>query len=599
MRWIHRGETTEGESAREASREEARALAGRLGIHPLAAEILRSRGYGDADRAQLFLHGALGDLPDPFRLHGMELAVARLTRAIVRRERVVAYGDYDVDGVTATAQLVAFLRAVGADVGFYVPHRLREGYGLNPEAVARLAAEGARLIVTLDCGVSAISEVEQAAALGVDVVIVDHHRPSPQLPRAVAILNPQQPDCTFPDRQLCAAGVTFFLLMALRKRLREQGFFEGRPEPNLKAQLDLAALGTVADVVPLLGSNRLLVRAGLLEIARGRRPGLRALCEVAGLPPGRAVTAGQLGFKLAPRLNAAGRMDGAGRAVELLLTESPEEAMRLSRELEEENRRRRDVEALILAEALGQAEERLAAADAPRGLVLAAPGWHPGVVGIVASRVAERTGRPALLLAVEGESARGSGRSVPGFDLHAALGECSHLLARFGGHRAAAGLALPSRQIPALRQAFELHANARLAEAQVGPRCFVDASVSCGDLDERLALDLERLAPFGAGNPEPVFAAFGLSAQARLLPAKETGAEPHLKVRLEGGGAPLEAIGFGMGGKADLCRGKVDAAFHLALDDWKGRRRVQLELRSLRAAEETFAGGFASRSPGP
>ncbi len=579
MRWILPDRTVESEAAREA----APALARQLGIHPIAAELLCRRGHGDPGRAHGFLHGGLTDLPDPFLFQGMEAAVERLAGAIVRRERVVAYGDYDVDGVTATAQLVSFFRDVGGDVRWYVPHRLREGYGLNPEAVTRLAAEGARLIVTLDSGVSAISEIDQAAALGVDVVVVDHHQVSPELPRAVAILNPQQPGCAFPDKQLCAAGVTFFLLMALRKRLRERGFFVGRAEPNLRRLLDLAALGTVADVVPLVGANRLLVRAGLVELARGERPGLRALGEVAGLPPGRAVTAGQVGYKLAPRLNAAGRMDAAGRAVELLLTDDAGEAARIARELEDENRRRREVEARILEAALGQAEARLAA-EPPRGLVLAAEGWHPGVVGIVASRVAERTGRPTVLLAVEGEAARGSGRSVPGFDLHAALGTSRQLFTRFGGHRAAAGLSLPARDIPALREAFEREAAVRLGEDQVGPRCVVDAPVDWQELGEPLALDLERLAPFGAGNPEPVFAAFDLQAEARLLPAKEAGGEPHLKLRLEGRGSRLEAIGFGMGGQADLCQGKVDAAFHLGVDDWQGRRRVQLRLRSLRAA---------------
>ncbi|HUB09176.1 MAG TPA: DHH family phosphoesterase, partial [Myxococcales bacterium] len=368
MRWILPGRTAEGDAAREAARD----IATRLGIHPLAAELLCRRGHGDPDRAHEFLHGGLGDLPDPFRLHDMDKAVERLAGAVARRERIVAYGDYDVDGVTSTAQLVLFLRAIGADVGWYVPHRLREGYGLNREAVARLAAEGARLVVTLDSGVTAVSEVDQACALGVDVVIVDHHQVSPELPRAVAILNPQQPGCAFPDKQLCAAGVTFFLLMALRKRLREAGFFVGRAEPNLRGLLDLVALGTIADVVPLVGANRLLVRAGLLEIARGQRPGLRALGEVAGLAPARALTAGQVAFKLAPRLNAAGRMDGAGRAVDLLLTESADEAARIARDLDDENRRRRDVEAAILDAALAQTKDRLAAEAPPRGLVLAA-----------------------------------------------------------------------------------------------------------------------------------------------------------------------------------------------------------------------------------
>jgi single-stranded-DNA-specific exonuclease len=583
VRWVLSGRNGE----READLAATRALAERIGIHPLAAKLLCKRGYADADRATEFLSGDLTHLPDPFLLHDMEKAVERLALAIARHERIVAYGDYDVDGVTATAQLVTFLGALGADVHWYVPHRLNEGYGLNPAAVARLAADGARLIVTLDSGVTAVSEVEQAAALGVDVIIVDHHQVSPELPKAVAILNPQQPDCAFPDKHLCAAGVTFFLLLALRKRLREKGVFAGREEPNLKSYLDLVALGTVADVVPLVGANRLLVRAGLLELARGRRPGLRALCAVAGIPPGRAVTAGQLGYKLGPRINAAGRMNDAGRAVELMLTEDPNEADRIARELDQANLERRSVEGQILEGAMAQAEARLAA-DPPRGFVLAAEGWHPGVVGIVASRVAERTGRPAVLLAIEGDQARGSGRSVSGFDLHAALGANASLLERFGGHRAAAGLALRSENIPEFRRCFEAWAGEKLSADQVGPRCLVDEPVEASDLGEKLAADLERLAPFGAGNPEPVLAAYGLRAQARLLPSKEPGGESHLKLQL---GGSLDAIGFGMGNQAELCSGPVDAAFHLGVDEWQGRRRVQLRLRSLRVAQATEAGG--------
>ncbi len=575
VRWI----LGQGEAA-EA--EQAASLARAIGIHPVAARVLCRRGLARPEQVEAFLADDLAGLPDPFLLRDMDRAVERIAAAIARGEKIVAYGDYDVDGVSSTVQLVTLLRAAGAQIDWFVPHRLREGYGLNPEAIERLAAGGAKLIVSLDCGVGAVEEVDRAAALGVDVIVVDHHQLSPELPRAAAILNPLQPDCRFPEKRLCAAGVTFFLVMALRKRLREAGAFAGREEPNLRRMLDLVALGTVADVVPLLGANRTLVRAGLVEIARGARPGLRALAEVAGLPPSRAVTAGQVGFKLGPRINAAGRMDDAGRAVRLLLAETPEEAVRLARALDEENRSRREIEAAILREALAQAGERLAR-DPPRGLVLAAEGWHPGVVGIVASRVAERTGRPAILLAIEGEQAKGSGRSVAGFDIHGAIAQCGGLLDRFGGHRAAIGLALPARSIPEFRAAFEAASARGLSDEQVGPRCHVELPVAAGDLTERLALDLEKLAPFGAGNPEPVLAAFGLSGKARAMPAREEGSEPHLEVRFPGRTPP--AIGFGMGREAGLCDGPVDAAFHLEVDRWQGRSRLRLRLRALRAAQ--------------
>jgi single-stranded-DNA-specific exonuclease len=517
----------------------------------------------------------------------MDRAVARICEAVARRERIVAYGDYDVDGVTATVQLVDFLTSLGADVGWYIPHRLTEGYGLNPAAVERLAAQGTKLIVTLDCGVTAVAEVDRAAELGVDVVVVDHHRVSPELPRAVALLNPQQPDCQFPSKELCAAGVTFFLLVALRRRLREQGAFTGGVEPDLRPYLDLVALGTIADVVPLLGVNRLLVRAGLRQIGRTARPGLKALIDVAGLDRNQPIGAGQVGFRLAPRLNAAGRLDDAGRAVRLLLRDaSAEDAQSIAKELDEENRVRQQIEGEILSVALTEASGRMQGPHPPSALVMASPGWHPGVVGIVASRLVERTRRPTLLLAIDGEEARGSGRSIAGFDLHAALASCDELLTRYGGHRMAAGLTLPAKDVPALRERLERWAAERITAEQFEPQCRIDAQVTPGLLNEQLAEQLEQLAPFGAGNPEPMLAAFGLRGHARVLEAKQRGAEPHLKLQLpREGRAVLDAIGFGLGAQAPLCDGPIDAAFHLGLDQWQGQRRLQLRLRSLRAAE--------------
>ncbi len=561
---------------------DARPLARDLGLHPLVARILARRGLSSPEAARAFLEPGLGELPDPFLFRDMERAVQRIVRAVEEGEPVVAYGDYDVDGVSSAAQLVSFLRAVGARADWYVPHRLREGYGLNAEALERLRGQGAGLVVALDCGIGAVAEVDRAAALGLDVVVVDHHRPSPELPRAVAVLNPLQPDCAFPEKRLAAAGVTFFLLMALRRRLRERGRFgPARPEPNLRAFLDLVALGTVADVVPLLGVNRRLVREGLVELDRTRRPGIRALCDVAGLDPQLPLTAGQVGFRLAPRLNAAGRLDDAGLSVRLLLAEEWGDAVRLARELDRENEQRRALEASLTAEAMAQAEGRLASASPPKALVLSGEGWHPGVVGIVASRVVERTGRPALLLGLEGELARGSGRSLAGFDLHAAVAEAGDLLDRFGGHRMAVGLQLPRSKLPALRARLEAAAAERLSDELLGPSCHVDLPIDAAEIDERLAGDLGRLAPFGAGNPEPVFAAFGVRGKARLLAAKAEGAEPHLKVEL---GGRLTGIGFGLGRSLDLFSGPVDAAFHVALDEWRGRRQLQLRLRSVRAA---------------
>jgi single-stranded-DNA-specific exonuclease len=598
-------------------------LARALSLHPLAARVLVSRGLAEPGAAGRFLAPRLEDLPDPFSMKGMEAAVERVVRAVEAGEPVACYGDYDVDGVTSTTLLSGFLSAAGARVVTYVPHRLAEGYGLNSAAVGRLAADGVRLLVTLDCGITSVAEVEEArrlgvdvvvvdhhtvpvdlpaaverlaadgvkllvtldcgitaasevraaAALGVDAVVVDHHTVPVELPAAAAILNPHQPGCAYPTKDLAAVGVTFALLMALRRALRERGRFgPSRPEPNLREALDLVALGTVADVVPLVGANRILVRWGLETLARSRRAGVRALKRVAGIPDGAPVTAGQVGFRLGPRINAAGRLDDAGRGVRLLLTGDAAEAEALAAELDRENQARQEIERRILDEALEDATARVRAGA--RGLVLARDGWHAGVVGIVASRVAERFHRPSVLVAMAGDEGKGSGRSVDGFHLYDALAACAPHLARFGGHRHAAGVTVERARLDAFREAFEAHARERLADDDLVPRCRIDGWVAEGDVTDRAAEDLARLGPFGAGHPEPVFALRGAASRARTVGAEGA----HLKLAL----GRLDAIGFGMGDRLAACAGPLDAAFTIGFDEWDGARRLQLRLRDVR-----------------
>ena len=559
----------------QPSSDEALALAAALGCHPLVAQVLWRRGVRSPAEAQAFLQPTLAELPDPSLLKGIEPAVERLVRALETGERITAYGDYDVDGVTSTTLLVSFLRACGASVDHYVPHRLAEGYGLNLEAVARLAGRGTRLLVTLDCGVTAVAEVDQAIRLGVDVVVVDHHTTPAELPRAAAIINPWQPGCTYPTRHLCAVGVTFLLCTALRRRLREQGWFATRREPNLKSYLDLVAIGTVADVVPLTGVNRLLVRSGLEVLARSQRPGLRALKRVAGLPVEGPVTAGQIGFRLGPRINAAGRLDDAGRAVELLLSENPVEAEALAAELDAANAERQAIERAISEEALAQAQARPEA----RGLVLHGEGWHPGVVGIVASRIVEKTHKPTVVIGVDPETGlgKGSGRSIEAFHLYDALQACSEHLARFGGHKHAAGVTVERERIEAFAAAFERHAADMLSPEDLVPRCRIDGVLDPREIDAPLCEALETLAPFGAGNPEPVFSLRGVTARGRVV------GQNHLKLTLPE--APLvDAIGFGLGERLPDLAGRVDLAFTLGFDEYRGERRLQLKLRHLRAA---------------
>lgn len=560
--------------------EGAAELAASIGCHGIVAGILYRRGVRTAEEAQRFLHPRLADLPDPALLAGIGPAVERIAQAIDAGERITAYGDYDVDGVTSTTLLVSFLRACGADVDFYVPHRLGEGYGLNLDAVATLAARGTRLLVTLDCGVTAVAEVDEAIRLGVDVVVVDHHTTPAELPRAAAILNPWQPGCAYPTRHLCAVGVAFLLCAALRRRLREDGRFANRQEPNLKSFLDLVALGTIADVVPLTGANRLLVREGLEVLARSRRPGIRALKRVAGLPEEGAITAGQVGWRLGPRINAAGRLDDAGRAVELLLCEDPMRAERLARELDAANAERQSIEKQILDEALAQAEELGPA----MGLVLAREGWHPGVVGIVASRVVARLHRPAVVIGIDPETGvgKGSGRSVASFDLFGALSKCSEHFVRFGGHRQAAGVTIERGAIEAFRSAFAREAEAQLAGQDLAPVLAIDALVQPDALTEGLCEALTGLAPFGAGNPEPIFGMRGVRASGRVVGRSEK-SSGHLKLHVEG--APLvDAIGFGLADDLPLLANQVDLGFTLGFDEYRGVRRVQLGVKSVRSA---------------
>ncbi|HEY1418179.1 MAG TPA: single-stranded-DNA-specific exonuclease RecJ, partial [Myxococcaceae bacterium] len=483
------------------------------------------------------------------------------------------------DGVCSTALLSLFLDALGATPQTYIPHRIDEGYGLNIRAVERIAREGSRLLVSLDCGISSVAEVARARGLGMDVVIVDHHTVPETLPAATAVLNPHQPGCEYPTKALCAAGVAFNLVMALRRSLRTLGWFQTRREPPLKPLMDLVALATVCDVVPLTGANRILVRHGLDALGRADRPGVRALKEVAGLETEGSVSAGQVGFRLGPRINAAGRLDDASVGLQLLRTRNLSEARDLALRLDQANTERQSIERRMLEEAIAQAEER----EGARGLVLWAEGWHPGVVGIVAARVVERFHKPTLVIGVQGGVGKGSARSIEGFHLVEALSECAECLLRFGGHRHAAGVTLDAGRLLDFRRAFESVAARRLREEDLEPRCRVDAVVHPEELTERAVDALAVLGPFGAGNPEPTFVAEALQAQGRLLTAKHGGAA-HLKLVLPEAPA-LDTIGFGLGPRLAEVDGAVDLAFQPSIDTWNGRTRVSLKIRDFRAAE--------------
>ncbi len=540
-------------------RREAGALSEALGLSETVASVLARRGYGDPEQAKAFLDAA-DPGHDPFALGSVREACDAIRRAIADGRRICVHGDYDVDGICATTLAVSALRDLGAEVDWHLPSRFDEGYGVSGETLARLAQEGCGLVLTVDCGITAVAEVVEAKALGLEVVVTDHHRPGDTLPDCPVVA--PRPSA-YPFQELCGTGVVFKLLQALGV-------------PDLDRHLDLVALATVADVVPLVDENRYFVTAGLRRLARTNRPGLRALMRSAHVDPSR-IDSSSLGFRLAPRINAAGRLGHPGSALELLLTTDEQEAERLAGELERLNRDRQAVEDRILREAMAQVAAWPESARRRRGYVLAGEGWHRGVIGIVASRLVERFGRPVVLLAPGEEGWVGSGRSVPSFDLHGALGACSEHLARWGGHRAAAGLSLAPENLDAFARAFAVHADATLAEDELAPRLTVDAVVDGRDLTLALCEELARLAPFGLGNPGVTL----LAAGCEVSELAAVGDGKHLRLAVTANGARSGGIAFGWGARLDGLRRpcRFDVAFRLEANHWNGTVAPQLVVK--------------------
>jgi single-stranded-DNA-specific exonuclease len=544
-------------------------LARELRITELTAAVLVRRGYGTLETARAFL-AAEPPGHDPFLLGDMRAACERIRAAVAAGKRVCVHGDYDVDGICATALAVLTLRELGADVSWHLPSRFDEGYGVSAATIGRLADEGVGLVLTVDCGITAVAEVAEATARGLEVVVTDHHRPGDELPDCpVVATRPSE----YPFQELCGTGVVYKLAEALGV--------------DVSRHLDLVALATIADVVPLVDENRALATAGLLALARTQKPGLQALMACAGVDPA-AVDAGGVGFRLAPRINAAGRLGHPGIALALLLTEDKAEAKRLANELERLNRDRQGVEERIVREAIARVEEWPEAQQRRRGYVLADADWHEGVIGIVASRLVERFHRPVVLIAGGEDGWKGSGRSTSSFDLHAALGACSEHLERFGGHRAAAGLSIRPENVEAFAEAFARHADANVADEELRPLTLVDAVLPRGTkLTLELAAELARLAPFGLGNPEVTL----LAPSAELAGLQTVGDGKHLRFRVRQEGADAGgAIAFGFGGQLDRLRrpGRYDVAFRLQENRWNGTVAPQLTIRRVFDADERF-----------
>lgn len=554
--------------------QKVQALARELHLPPALCRVLVSRGVDEAEPARSFLRPLLEHLHPPEALADASRAAERILRAVEAGETVLVHGDYDVDGICSAALLTLWIRHLGGRAEPFIPHRLRDGYDLGPAGIRQAEEVGAALIVTCDSGILAHEAVARARTRGIDVVITDHHTPGETLPAALAVVNPNRSDCTYPDPRLAGVGVAFKLCQLL-------GRLRGRPETELLEHLDLVALATVADLVPLKGENRVLVRYGLRVLGQNRRPGISALLDVTELAPAE-VDAGKVGYVLGPRLNAAGRMGSAMDALELLLTTDPARARELAGHLEGLNALRREEDARTRDEAL----EHLAQDFDPArdfGVVVAGEGWHPGVIGIVASRVVERIHRPTVILSVENGRARGSARSIPGVHLLEAVRAGGSHLTRFGGHRQAAGLDVEVERIPSFRQAFNDAVQDQLQGQVPRPLARGDLALSLDEATDELVHLLQYVGPFGIGNPEPIFWARGLavSGGARIV------GKGHLKLRLREGGHELEAIGFGLGDDMPPERvgaGPVDVLFRLRTNEFRGIRSLQAHLKDVRLA---------------
>jgi single-stranded-DNA-specific exonuclease len=554
------------------------ALAESLGIAPIVARLLCQRGFSDPEMARRFLNPSLEHLHDPMLLADMGRAVERILAAIARKERIAIHGDYDVDGITSTVILRRALEMLGADVVHFIPERLKDGYGLLPAAIERLHADGVQLIIPVDCGIRGADAARRAQELGVDLIITDHHEPDAELPPALAVINPKRHDCSYPDKYLAGVGIALKLVQALCRRADREVWLPGF--------IKVAAIGTLADVVPLVGENRVIAKLGLDLLTKGpHKVGLRALLDVSGLS-GKTVDSYHIGFMVAPRVNAAGRMSTPDIASRLLLAADEtmaEEARQLALQLDGENVRRQEEEAEILA-----AAKKIVQTDPDVGarsvLVVGGEGWHRGVIGIVASKLVDAFHRPAIVLSVDGDSAHGSCRSIPRFDMLAALERCAHLFLRFGGHKQAAGLAMEAGRIKELRLAINAVADETLGPDDLMPRLRIDGDLTFRGITGGVAAGVAALAPFGAGNPRPVFAARGVE----IIDGPRKLKERHLKMGLKQEGRIFRAIAWRAAERHDFLaehKTALDVAFSLDQNQYNGETYVELTLADLRSSE--------------
>lgn len=550
------------------------------------AELMLKKGISSPDDIETFFNGSLKALRNPFEISDMEKAAERIAKAVMNHERICIYGDYDVDGVTATALMYIFLMQCGANVSYYIPNRLEEGYGLNKEAVKEIAARKTNLIITVDCGISATQEVLEASMQGMDIVITDHHQPSKELPvAAYAIVNPMREDDTYPNKTLAGVGVAFKTVMAIRFVLKKYDFFK-QEVPNIRNLLDIVALGTIADVMPLVDENRIFVRHGL-ELMSGEnvRIGIDELKKtVESLAVSTKMKTSNIGFQLAPRINAMGRMASSDKSLKLLVTQNRNEAKQLALELDNENKYRQMIERDILQQTYDLIEKNRYA-ELRAGLVIASDNWHPGVIGIVASRVVDKYFKPTVVLTEDNGIYKGSARSIPGFHLYEGLSSLSDILISFGGHKYAAGVKLEKKNLEEFRNRFDEVVKYSLKEEDFIPEIYIDAEIDSKDITYEIMQWLEKLEPYGHGNKEPVFFMRNVfKYQVESFVGKDLN---HLKCFFEKNGLIFDAIGFNMKEYKSLMaeNDKFDILFSLVHNIWKNTKTIQLNLKDIKKAD--------------
>ncbi len=556
----------------QVSKDEVNKLSQSLRIPPVIARMLLCRGISEVEAARRFFEPSLDLLYDPFILDDMQRGVDRLRRAVLSDEKILIYGDYDVDGITSVSFLYLILKELGAQVSYYIPDRQSEGYGLSIAGIEAARESGTNLIITVDCGITGHLEIDAARKLGIDVIVCDHHEPGETLPNAYAVIDPKVGDSPYPFRELAGVGVTYKLCQGLLLRMEIDLSI-------LENYLELVAIGTAADIVPLVDENRVFVREGIEKLNESENIGIKALLQVAGLS-GKEVSTGHIVFIVAPRINAVGRMGDAERAVKLLTTEDPAEAAEIANVLEMENRHRKNVDEETFHQALAIAEEQYAEGRA-RSLILHQRGWHPGVIGIVASRVVERFYRPTVLISVDNGVGKGSARSIEGFDLHDALKQCEDLLIGFGGHKYAAGLSIAEENIPAFHKRFEQVAASQLVPEQLIPKLTIDAELRLHEIDALFLKLLRMFAPFGPLNTRPVF----MSRSLQVLGTPTIVGGNHLKFKVRDGGAAFEVIGFGMGHhlpRVQQAEHGLDLVYVIEENEYNGRKTIQLRAKDLR-----------------